>query len=129
MLKHLFAQVQGNIAESLLNEPLSYSNNSNPIVKERLDVKLINVPPTKEIVAESIRDLNAKHLGKLIIIFGTVVRTGNVSSRELKKKFVCKSCQKEYICESDLAEYNRFITPVACEGMVEKKKPENYSIT
>ena len=121
MLKHLFDQVQGNIAESLLNEPLSYSNNSNPTVKERLDVKLINVPPTKEIVAESIRDLNAKHLGKLIIIFGTVVRTGNVSSRELKKKFACKSCQKEYICESDLAEYNRFITPVACEGMVEKK--------
>lgn len=80
------------------------------------------MPPTKEIVAESIRDLGAQHLGKLIIIFGTVVRTGNINSRELKKRFACKSCGKEYICESDLAEYNRFVTPVACDNMVEKKQ-------
>ena len=57
-----------------------------------LDIKLINVPPTKEIVAESIRDLSAMHLNKLIMICGTVVRTGNVNSRELTKKFTCKSC-------------------------------------
>ncbi len=86
------------------------------------------MPPTKEIVAESIRDLGAKHLNKLIMIFGTVVRTGNVNSRELKKKFVCKACEKEYICESDLAEYNKFITPLACEGMVEKKQNPFFDI-
>ena len=83
---------------------------------------MINVPPTKEIVAESIRELSAKHLNKLIIICGTVVRTGNVNSRELTKKFCCKSCGKEYICESDITEYNRFVTPVACDNMIEKKQ-------
>jgi len=97
-------------------------------VKERLDIKLINVPPTKEIVAESIRDLNAGHLNKLIIIFGTVVRTGNVNSRELKKKFACKACGKETICESDIAEYNRFQIPVACDGQVEKKQNPFFQV-
>lgn len=91
-------------------------------MKERLDIKLINVPPTKEIVAESIRDLSSQHLNKLIIIFGTVVRTGNVNSRELKKKFACKTCGKQVICESDIAEYNRFKLPLACDGEVEKKQ-------
>lgn len=90
-------------------------------LKERIDIKLINVPPTKEIVAESIRELSARHLNKLIIISGTCVRTGNINSRELKKKFACKSCGCEYICESDITEYNKFITPVSCDGLVEKK--------
>lgn len=127
VLQHLFFHVQITAAESLSRDQIVFSsqqhsvNNNNPTVKERLDIKLINVPPTKEIVSESIRDLSAKHLNKLIIIFGTVVRTGNVNSRELKKKFACKACEKEYICESDLAEYNKFIMPLACEGMVEKK--------
>lgn len=56
-------------------------------VKERLDVKLINVPPTSEIVCETIREIDATHLNKFIIIYGTVVRTGNVGARELFKKF------------------------------------------
>ena len=41
---------------------------------------------------------------------------------------VCKACEKEYICESDLAEYNKFITPLACEGMVEKKQNPFFDI-
>jgi DNA replicative helicase MCM subunit Mcm2 (Cdc46/Mcm family) len=59
-------------------------------VKENLDVKLHNVPPSKEILAESIRDVSTEHLNKCIIIFGTVVRTGKVHSRELRKDFKCK---------------------------------------
>ena len=60
-------------------------------VKTKLDVKLINVPPIPgEIVAESIRDLSNKMLGKQIILFGTVLRTGNVNSRELYKNYACK---------------------------------------
>ena len=104
----------------MFNNPAA--RNTSPTVKERLDVKLINVPPTKEIVAESIRDLGPKHLNKLIIIFGTAVRTGKVNNRELKKKFACKNCGKEYICESDLTESNRFVTPITCDGQVEKKE-------
>lgn len=45
------------------------------------------IPPTKEIVAESIRQVSAEHLNKYLIVFGTVVRTGNVHSRELYKDF------------------------------------------
>ena len=45
------------------------------------------VPPTKELVAESLREITSYHLNKFIIIFGTVVRTSNIQSRELYKEF------------------------------------------
>ena len=56
---------------------INYFSNVTP---KKLCVKLINVPPTKEIVAESIRTVNSEHLNKFIILFGTVVRTGHVHS-------------------------------------------------
>ena len=48
------------------------------ITPKKIHVKLTNVPPTKEIVAESIRSVGAQHINKFIILFGTVVRTGHV---------------------------------------------------
>ena len=94
----------------------------------RLDIKLINVPPTNEVLAESIRDLNSRHLNKLIIIFGTVVRTGNVNSRELQKYFKCRQCGEEYVCESDITEYNNFNLPKTCTGRVQKKENPFFKI-
>lgn len=88
---------------------------------KKLQVKLTNVPPTKEIVTESIRTVNAEHLNKFIILFGTVVRTGHVHSRELFKEFACKQCQKTFVCESDISEFNRFQLPPRCTGKVETK--------
>ena len=87
----------------------------------RLDIKMINVPPTKEVLAENIRELNSRHLNKLIIIFGTVVRTGNINSRELQRNYKCRACGEEYVCESDVTEYNNFNLPKTCIGRVEKK--------
>lgn len=84
-------------------------------------VKLSNVPPTKEVVAESIRSVGAEHLNRFIILFGTVVRTGNVHSRELFKEFSCRQCGKTIVCESDISEYNRFNFPAQCSGKVETK--------
>ena len=84
-------------------------------------MKLINVPPTKEVVAESIRQVGSEHLNKFIILFGTVVRTGHIHSRELFKEFMCKSCEKKVVCESDVTEYNRFNLPAKCNGKVETK--------
>jgi DNA replicative helicase MCM subunit Mcm2 (Cdc46/Mcm family) len=87
---------------------------------------LINVPPISgEIVAESIREINNRMLGKQIIVFGTVMRTGNVNSREIFKKFECKQCGKQVDCESDISEYNKFILPVRCDGQVLKKISTN----
>jgi DNA replicative helicase MCM subunit Mcm2 (Cdc46/Mcm family) len=88
------------------------------ITPKKLTVKLINVPPTKEIVAESIRSVGAEHLNKFIILFGTVVRTGHIHSRELFKEFACKQCGKTVVCESDLSEFNRFVMPPRCTGKV-----------
>jgi hypothetical protein len=91
------------------------------ITPKKLNVKLINVPPTKEIVAESIRQVNSEHLNKFIILFGTVVRTGHVQTRELYKEFECRSCGKRFVCESDVSEFNRFNFPPKCGGKVETK--------
>ena len=86
------------------------------------------VPPTKEIVCESIRKVGSEHLNKYIIVFGTVVRTGNVHSRELYKDFQCKSCGKKITCESDITEYNKFNLPQRCDSQVEKKKNQFFQI-
>lgn len=56
-------------------------------VKRKLDIKLTHVPPVPEIVCEFIRNMGQEQLGKIAIIFGTVVRTSNVNSRELIKDF------------------------------------------
>ena len=77
-------------------------------VKKNIDIKLINVPPTTEIVASSIRSVTSEHLNKFIILFGTVIRTGNVHNRELFKDFECKNCNKVFTCESDITDYNKF---------------------
>lgn len=69
--------------------------------------------------------MTARHLNKYIIIYGTVVRTGNVNSRELTKKFKCKLCEREYICESEIADYSSFRLPVRCEAKVEVEKKPN----
>lgn len=74
-----YRQTHGKLKSEFMNLLIS--------LKKYLDVKLSSVPPTKEIVAESIRQVGAEHLNKYIIVFGTVVRTGHVHSRELYKKF------------------------------------------
>ena len=84
-------------------------------IKKNIDVKLTNVPPLKEVICESIRNLGQYHLNKRTIIFGTVVRTSNINSRELKKDFECKLCSKKFVCESDVTEYNNFATPYRCD--------------
>jgi len=75
-------------------------------VKIHIDVRLVNVPPLADILCRKIRDIKHHQLGKLIIIFGTVVRSGNVNSREVKKKFRCKQCEYEVIADSDITECN-----------------------
>ena len=81
VLRYLFIQCQDIAAANLsMNQRCSQGEIQ---TKTRLDIKFINVPPTSEVLAESIRCLSSRHLNKLIIIFGTVVRTGNVNSREL----------------------------------------------
>ena len=59
-------------------------------VKNKLDIKLNNIPPLKEILCDSIRNLGQNHIEKQSIIYGTVLRTNNVNSRELFKDFECK---------------------------------------
>lgn len=77
VLRYLFIQCQDMAAINLSKEKRSPGD---IWTKTRLDIKFINVPPTNEVLAESIRCLSSRHLNKLIIIFGTVVRTGNVNS-------------------------------------------------
>ena len=89
-------------------------------MKKNLDVKLIQVPPLKEVHCESIRNLNSHNLGKTTIIFGTVIRTGNMSARELIKDFQCKLCGRRITCESDISEYNKFILPTRCDAPIIK---------
>lgn len=64
----------------------------------------------------------------MVVIFGTVVRTGNVNSRELLKKFECKQCGLVTVCESDITEYNVFKMPQRCEGKVPKKENAFFKI-
>eukprot|EP00347_Sterkiella_histriomuscorum_P013643 403363933 len=100
----------------------------NVVVKKNLDVKLLNIPPTKEVVAESIRAVNTEYQNKFIILTGTVVRTGHVNSRELFKQFKCRQCEKEFTCESDITEYNNFKLPQRCDGKVQTKENPFFKI-
>ena len=101
-----------------------------PTVKDKINARFVNVPPViGDVVLRSIRDIQQQHMNKLVITFGTVMRTTNVNSRELKKKFQCKTCEKKFICESQIDEYNQFQLPVRCDNMVPKKENPFFKIT
>ena len=96
-------------------------------VKSKLDIKLNNIPPLKEILCDSIRNLGQNHIEKQSIIYGTVLRTNNVNSRELFKDFECKQCGRIINCQSDITEYNKFKTPLRCD-QVSQDKFNPYSL-
>ena len=60
------------------------------------------------------------------IIFGTVIRTSNINSRELIKDFQCRLCGKRITCKSDISEYNNFQMPLRCDQLVERE-PTPYA--
>lgn len=79
------------------------------------------MPPLPEVLCESIRGLSQQHLHKISMIFGTVVRTSNVNSRELTKQFECRQCQTRITCHSDISEFSSFVLPVRCGSPPEPK--------
>ncbi|CDW81828.1 mcm2 3 5 family protein [Stylonychia lemnae] len=89
--------------------------------KKHVDVRLINVPPLREIFLDTIRNLRQFHVNKFMVIQGTVIRTNLVKNRETKKDFACKSCGKIYRASSDIYEFTNFLLPPICGGEVEKK--------
>jgi len=89
--------------------------------KKHIDVRLINVPPLKEIYLDTLRNLRQSHVSKFMVIQGTVIRSSNVKNRETKKDFACKNCGKIYRATSDIYEFNRFLLPPICGGEVEKR--------
>jgi len=99
-----------------------------PRAKKNLDIKLAQIPPVEEIVAENIRNISSVHLVKFISVFGTVVRTSAVNNRELYKEFKCRDCGKLFKCNSEISEFNRFNLPSRCDGRVEKKKNPFFDI-
>ncbi len=111
----------------MLNQP-KYSQTEGS-VKSRVDIRFVNVPPIQgNIVVKNLRDIRQSQVGKLIITFGTVMRTSNVVSRELRKKFECKQCGFQVVCESDITEFNQFKMPQRCGGKVEKKDNPFFKI-
>ena len=95
---------QSTIAQS---NGLAYDSQTQATVKKRLDVRYVNLPPiANDVVIKNLRDLGKPQLNKLIVTFGTVMRTSNVNSRELSKKFQCKQCGKQVVCESDISLFN-----------------------
>jgi len=80
-------------------------------VKQYVDIRLINVPPIKEVKIESIRNLREYHVSKYITIFGTVIRTTSVKNRELQKDYECKRCGKVYKAYSDIFEFSKMQLP------------------
>ena len=93
-----------------------------------MDVRLINVPPFKEIFLDTIRNLRQSHVNKFMVIQGTVIRTSNVKNRETKKDFACRNCGKIYRASSDIYEFNRFLLPPICGGEVEKRPNPFYNM-
>lgn len=90
---------------------------------------MTNVPPSKDIVAESIRGLSSKHIDKSIIIYGTVVRASNMKARKLKQKLECAACGWETVAESDIGlEELKYNKPLSCGGQVEKKENPFFDV-
>jgi DNA replicative helicase MCM subunit Mcm2 (Cdc46/Mcm family) len=96
-------------------------------LKRRVNIRLINIPPMKEISIGSIRNVRQCHVNKYMVLYGTVVRAQTCKNRETKKDFACKTCGKIYTAASDIYEFSSFKLPPICGGQVEKR-PNPFQI-
>lgn len=84
------------------------------ICKSNLHVRIINLPDC--IPSFNLRMVpRSRHVGKLVSILGTVVRTGMLKMYETCKTFECKKCGFFYKSEFQVA-VNNFIKPALCRN-------------
>uniref|UniRef100_A0A0A9F236 Probable DNA helicase MCM9 n=1 Tax=Arundo donax TaxID=35708 RepID=A0A0A9F236_ARUDO len=68
----------------------------------------------------SIGKVRAKHMGKLITLKGTVVRSGAVKMIEYERYYMCRKCKHRFIRYPDLEAGNRINLPASCPSKSSK---------
>ncbi len=107
-----------NIADFLLNEPNTAfeemrgaAKNVGSNVGEELEIRIFNVPQQCH---KRIRDLRSAHIGKLIVVDGTVRRASDIRPEIYEAVFKCQSC--DYL--KTVKQVNRQIkNPMFCDCM------------
>ncbi|AFZ81411.1 DNA replication licensing factor family member [Theileria equi strain WA] len=93
-----------------------YANNfsNNKPFKFNITTRLKNVVPTADVWRQSVNEIQDDDVGHMITVTATVILTGVMNVLEEEREYVCKKCNKSFICKS-LPESNFFVNiPVKC---------------
>ncbi|HLC51419.1 MAG TPA: LAGLIDADG family homing endonuclease [archaeon] len=107
-----------NIADFLMNEPATALEEMRDAAKnvgsnegEELEIRIFNIPQQCH---KRIRDLRSAHIGKLIVVDGTVRRASDIRPEIYEAVFKCQSC--DYL--KTVEQINKQIkTPMFCDCM------------
>ncbi|KAK3131964.1 hypothetical protein QOZ80_6AG0513940 [Eleusine coracana subsp. coracana] len=88
-------------------------------VRVRIDVS--GSPLEFPEASPSIGKVRVKHMGNLITLKGTVIRSGGVKMIEYEREYMCKKCGHSFTCYPELEAGNRINLPASCPSASSKK--------
>ncbi|KAL6861804.1 hypothetical protein ACP4OV_017504 [Aristida adscensionis] len=93
--------------------------NLEPEVQKKLHVRIdVSGSPLEFPEASpSIGKVRVKHMGKLLTLKGTVIRSGGVKMIEYERWYRCRKCDHRFMRSPELEAGNRIILPASCPSM------------
>eukprot|EP00466_Bigelowiella_natans_P005760 jgi/Bigna1/45640/e_gw1.132.3.1 len=86
--------------------------------------RLCNLPPLQECNRPTVSAIRCKDARKMIVISGTVIRTGSVKMLEAEREYQCTRCKHRFRVFSDLEQNSVIELPKTCPSPQDgKKKP------
>ncbi|KAK3128734.1 hypothetical protein QOZ80_6BG0465700 [Eleusine coracana subsp. coracana] len=90
-------------------------------VRVRIDVS--GSPLEFPEASPSIGKVRVKHMGNLITLKGTVIRSGGVKMIEYEREYMCKKCGHSFTCYPELEAGNHINLPASCPSASSKSCP------
>ena len=91
----------------------------------RVHARLVHLPPSSSLGNTSLsRVLSAAHVGRMVQVAGTVVRTSAVQMYESARTYVCTMCGKSTVVAADVEQrHNALRPPALCQATASSDAP------
>lgn len=91
----------------------------------RVHARLVHLPPSSSLGNSSLsRILSAAHVGRMVQVTGTVVRTSAVQMYESARTYVCTACGKSTVVAADVEQrHNALRPPALCQATASSDAP------
>lgn len=108
----------------LVNTHLQYT------FKPLVHVRISNLPQCAEVTKPTISGLRSGDIGRLVVLTGTVTRTGSVMVREKERDYECLKCGYQFrVQATPVQKAVAFELPLRCPSGNDVRVPANRTVT